>query len=130
MRRLTSTGRVFPRAAGLLVLLLAACTSVPATSVRQGPSPGSSAPTVTVSAIDSSFGPDITVAAGTKVVFVNNGSLKHTASHGTNGQLAEDFLFDLTLEPGATDSYTFDTAGSYPVTCIVHPTMNMTITVE
>jgi plastocyanin len=85
---------------------------------------------VTVSAIDSSFGPDITVAVGTKVVFVNNGALKHTASHGTDGQLAEDSLFDLILEPGASDSYTFDTPGTYPITCIVHPTMNMTLTVE
>jgi plastocyanin len=94
------------------------------------PTPAASVATTTVSVIDSSFGPDITVARGTEVVFVNDGALKHTASHGTNGQLAGESLFDLVLQPGASGSYTFDTPGSYPITCIVHPLMNMTITVE
>ena len=44
--------------------------------------------------------------------------------------LVENSLFDLVLEPGVSDSYTFDTPGTYPITCIVHPLMNMTITVE
>ena len=35
--------------------------------------------------------------------------------------LVENSLFDLVLEPGVSDSYTFDTPGTYPITCIVHP---------
>jgi plastocyanin len=124
-----SSGRNI-RAALLVLLVLAACTPAPASSVGAESSPVPSGESVTVTLSDSSFGPDITIAAGTTVMFVNGGGLKHTASNGTNGQLVESSLFDIVLDPGASGSYTFDTAGSYPITCIVHPTMNMTITVE
>jgi plastocyanin len=124
-----SSGRNI-RAALLVLLVLAACTPAPASSVGAESSPVPSGESVTVTLSDSSFGPDITIAAGTTVMFVNGGGLKHTASNGTNGQLVENALFDIVLDPGASGSYTFDTAGSYPITCIVHPTMNMTITVE
>ena len=121
---------VSPRGAAVLTLLLAACAPAPATSTSAAPSPSASARTVTVTAVDSLFGPDLTITVGTTVVFVNAGGLKHTASHGVDGQLAEGSLFDLTLEPAASDTFTFDTSGVYPITCIVHPDMNMTITVE
>ena len=85
---------------------------------------------MTVTLVDSSFGPNITVPVGTTVVFLNSGALKHTASHGDGGQLVENSLFDFVIEPGASANYTFDAAGTYPITCIVHPTMNMTLTVE
>jgi plastocyanin len=112
------------------MLALAACAPAPATSVSAEPSPLPSGVSVTVTLIDSSFGPDITIPVGTTVVFANTGGLKHTASHGDDGQLVENSLFDFVLEPGASASYTFDTAGTYPITCIVHPTMNMTLTVD
>jgi plastocyanin len=85
---------------------------------------------VTVTLSDSSFGPNLTVPVDTTVTFVNGGGLRHTASHGTDGQLVADSLFDIVLEASASGSYTFDTAGTYPITCIVHPLMNMTLTVE
>jgi plastocyanin len=116
--------------AAALGLVLAACASPPATTTSPAPSPPASRTAVTVSVIDSSFGPNITVPVGTTVVFVNDGALKHTASHGKDGQLVEGSLFDLTLEPGASDSFAFDEPGTYPITCIVHPDMNMTIAVE
>ena len=119
-----------PRLAVAVALVLAGCAPAPTTSSSAAQSASASATTTTISVVDSSFGPDITVAAGTTVVFVNNGGLKHTASHGRDGQLVEGSLFDLTLEPGASGSYAFDTPGTYPITCIVHPLMNMTITVE
>jgi plastocyanin len=116
--------------AAVLVVALAACATTPAASVSAETSALPSRTPVTVTLDDSSFGPDISVRSGTTVVFLNGGKLKHTASHGKDGQLVENSLFDFVLEPGASASYTFETAGTYPITCIVHPTMNMTLTVE
>ena len=76
------------------------------------------------------FGPDLTIAAGTTVTFMNNDTLPHTATNGTNGIPASDSLFNLQLPIGGSDSYTFADKGSYAVTCTIHPTMNMTITVQ
>lgn len=36
----------------------------------------------------------------------------------------------VTFNQGDSKSYTFQTAGSYVVTCTVHPSMNVTITVQ
>lgn len=116
-------------AAVALVLVAVGCAAPASPSSSAAQSASAGAESVTVSIVDASFGPDITVPAGTTVVFVNNDGLRHTASHGTDGQLVEGWLFDLSLEPGASDSYTFDTPGTYPITCIPHPVMNMTITV-
>jgi len=118
------------RGVAVLMLALAACVPAPASSASAEPSPLPSVEPVTVTLVDSSFGPDVSVPVGTTVVFVNSGGLKHTASHGVGGQLVENSLFDIVLEPAASDSYTFDTPGTYPITCIVHPLMNMTLTVE
>ena len=117
-------------AAVALTLAVAGCAPATSPSSSAAQSASAGADTVTVSIVDASFGPDITVPAGTTVLFVNNDGLRHTASHGSDGQLAEDWLFDLSLEPGASDGFTFDTPGTYPITCIPHPAMNMTITVE
>jgi plastocyanin len=84
----------------------------------------------TVMITNFSFGSDLTIAAGTTVTFTNMDTVKHTATQGENGVRATDFLFDLQLEPGASDSYTFAAPGVYKVTCTVHSTMNMTITVQ
>jgi plastocyanin len=70
------------------------------------------------------------VAAGTKVFFDNKDVVAHTATNGTNGLPAKGALFDLPLPVGASASYTFTTAGTYQVTCKLHPAMNMTITVH
>ena len=101
-----------PRLAAAMALVLAGCAPADTPSPSVAESASATGATVTVHVVDSSFGPNITVA------------------DGTDGQLVEDWLFDLVLEPGASDSYTFDEPGTYPVTCIVHPLMNMTITVE
>jgi Copper binding proteins, plastocyanin/azurin family. len=61
---------------------------------------------------------------------MNNDVLKHTATNGTKGTPASGSLFDLQLEGGASGSYAFTEPGTYQVTCTLHPTMNMTITVQ
>ncbi len=79
----------------------------------------------------SSFSPGtLTVAAGTQVRFVNNSGLPHTVTHGTNGRATDDPAFDRPIGDGATVTITFDEPGTFEVTCKIHPTMNMTITVE
>jgi len=93
-------------------------------------SPPASGETATVTIANSNFGPDITVPPGTAVTFDNADSLPHTATEGSNGIKAADALFDLQLPAGASESYTFADAGTYEVTCTLHPQMNMTITVQ
>jgi plastocyanin len=78
----------------------------------------------TVSMRDNDFAPrDLTVPAGTTVVFRNDGALPHTAT-------ATDGSFDSGIVPaGGTWSTTLDTPGSYSYDCIIHPGMSGTITV-
>ncbi|MGH2462663.1 MAG: cupredoxin domain-containing protein [Candidatus Limnocylindria bacterium] len=84
--------------------------------------------TVTISG--RSFGGDFTIAAGSTVTFVNNDSLGHTVTNGENGVAAADALFDEPLADGGTFEFTFDTPGVYLVTCRIHSSMNLTITVQ
>ena len=72
----------------------------------------------------------MTVPVGSTVTFTNNDSTKHTATNGKDGQKAANSLFDLQLDPGSSDTFTFATAGTYDVTCTIHSQMNMTITVQ
>jgi Plastocyanin len=109
---------------------IASASVEPSASASAAPSASGSATAVMVMISGSSFGPDLTIAAGTTVTFMNGDALKHTASNGRDGILAADSLFDLQLEVGASRSYTFTHPGTYQVTCTLHPTMNVTITVH
>jgi len=94
------------------------------------PSASASGTTATVTIANTAFGPDLTIVAGTTVTFVNEDTFAHTASNGSDGTLASSALFDIQLAAGASGTYTFAEAGTYQVTCTLHPTMNMTITVQ
>ncbi len=94
------------------------------------PSPSASGPTATVTMENTEFSADLTIAAGTTVTFTNDDPFDHTVSEGVDGELATDALFDLELAAGESDTFTFTDPGPYQVTCTLHPTMNMTITVE
>jgi plastocyanin len=91
---------------------------------------GASGAVAMVNILNSDFGPDLTVAVGTTVMWMNADGYAHTATEGVDGVKAPDALFDLQLAAGASDSYTFTEAGTYQVTCTLHPNMNMTITVQ
>jgi plastocyanin len=109
----------------------APASTVPSASASASASAAASGPTATVTIANLSFGANLTVKAGTTVVFDNKDVVPHTATNGTNGVPAAGALFDLALNPGASASYTFDKAGTYQVTCKLHPLlMNMTITVN
>lgn len=75
--------------------------------------------------------PTLTIPVGTTVSFVNEDSAPHTATNGTDGEAADDAAFDIDLgSTGASGTYTFDEAGEFPVTCTIHPQMNMVIIVQ
>ena len=115
-----------------LILVLSACAAspspAPADDGAEGGDGGAEATTVTISG--SSFGDDITVPAGTTVTFNNEDSLPHTVTEGTDGEAAADAAFDNDVAAGASTEVTFDEPGTYDVTCRIHPSMNMTVTVE
>jgi plastocyanin len=51
-------------------------------------------------------------------------------TNGENGVAAANALFDESLADGEGFEFTFDTPGVYLVTCKIHSSMNMTITVQ
>ena len=73
---------------------------------------------------------ELTIAAGTEVSFLNADSAPHTVTEGTDGQAADSPIIDEELAPNQGTSFTFDEAGTYQITCLLHPSMNMTVIVE
>ena len=68
----------------------------------------------------------LTIPAGTTVTFTD--TTGHTVTEGSDGQAVDDPIVD---ESGGADVVvTFDEAGTFNITCKIHPNMNMTITVE
>lgn len=76
-----------------------------------------------------SFTPSsIEVEVGTTVTWVNESSVVHTVTSGTNGE--HDGEFDSgNVGPGEEYSYQFDEVGEYPYYCIPHVNNGMTGTV-
>ncbi len=136
-----------------LALVLAACTtaaspspdeSEPTTpsSAASSPSEGAASPTAEESEepetaeervrIDNSqFDPgELTIAVGTEVVFLNADSFTHTVTEGTDGDVVDDPIVDDEIEQNGSVRVVFDEPGTYEITCEIHPSMQMTITVE
>jgi plastocyanin len=68
--------------------------------------------------------PNITITPGTTVTWTNNDSAPHTVT-------ADDGSFDSeTLQPGESFSLRFDSAGTFPYHCEIHPFMKGSITVS
>lgn len=73
---------------------------------------------------------ELTVPAGTEVAFVNRDTYSHTVTEGTEGQAVADAIVNEEVAAHATIRVVFEEAGTFEITCIIHPTMQMTITVE
>ena len=73
---------------------------------------------------------ELTVAVGDTVLFRNSGSAPHTVTEGTDGVEAEGSSFNEQVGAGEEVEVTFDEAGTFDVTCLFHPQMNMTVVVE
>ena len=135
-----------------LALASAACASpagvpTPTVTARATPTPASPSPTAVespeASATEaageevqvlmdlSSFDPaELTIAVGTKVTFVNDAPFEHTVTEGTGGRAVEDPIIDDVVAVDGSTDHTFDAPGVYDITCRIHPTMQLTITVE
>jgi plastocyanin len=117
-----------------LVLVLAACgggasSSAPASQGGEAsqPASGGTGGGETVSLAGAAFNPSsLTIQAGTTVTFTDTSG--HTVTEGENGQAVDSPIVD---EQGGSDiEVTFDEPGTYHITCKIHSSMNMTITVE
>ncbi len=73
----------------------------------------------------------ISVPVGGSLTFVNRDPVGHTITEGANGRPADGARFDEALGT-ASDAQvvlTFDEAGVVPVTCRIHPSMTLTVSV-
>jgi plastocyanin len=59
----------------------------------------------------------ITVRAGTRVFWMNQDMVDHTATSDVSG------IFDVYLPAGGSNSVTFTVPGKYPYHCAIHPEM-------
>ena len=135
---------------GLLVasVMLAACGGQSATPSASEPSATQSAAAsepaasesqpaasetaeVRVRIRNSSYDPtELTIPAGTEVTFLNADGFTHTVTEGTDGQPVDDPIVDEDIDQNGSVSVTFDEPGTYNITCKIHSSMNLTITVE
>jgi plastocyanin len=101
---------------------LAAGTAALATWLVAG---GALAADSAVSISNFAFDPDsVTIQVGDTVTWTNNDGTAHTAT-------AIGGSFDTgNIGPGASDSVTFDTAGTFAYVCSIHPQMTGTVVVQ
>ena len=141
---------------GILALVLAACaspaaspsaTEPPTPSATEAATPSASpsaeesesaepseeatAEEVRVRLESSNFDPsELTIPAGTTILFLNADSYTHTVTEGTGGQAVDDPIVDREIAQNRSVRVTFDEAGTYDITCEIHPSMQLTVTVE
>jgi plastocyanin len=107
-----------PRKASYGALLLVVVTMAPLVLAGDA---------VTVSQHNRRFSPDaVQIARGSSVHIVNDDKVTHHIFVNAPGM-----KFDSGEQPiGTTVDVLFDSAGTFPVTCAIHPTMRLTVTVE
>ncbi len=115
---------ILARAAIATFLVLGLAAPAIAAEPIRGPS-GASGP-VKIKIKDSGtrrFAPSsITISRGTKVKWVNKGTLTHTTT-------ADEGAWDERLDPGDTFTRKFRHAGTFAFHCSIHPSMTGTVTV-
>ncbi|MHB8162895.1 MAG: cupredoxin domain-containing protein [Methanoregula sp.] len=114
-----------------ILLIIFACMAAGCTSSPAAPVP---APTTATGGENSiaiknfAFNPSpLTVKVGTVVTWTNQDSTPHTIVSDTGSPV--QFSSD-TLPDGASYSFTFNQAGTYPYHCSIHPSMKGTIVVQ
>jgi plastocyanin len=66
----------------------------------------------------------VSVAVGATVTWMNSDSIAHTSTSDTNGWNSG------VVAPGGQFSFTFQTAGTFPYHCAIHPGMVGTVVVR
>ncbi|HEV8191184.1 MAG TPA: plastocyanin/azurin family copper-binding protein [Ktedonobacterales bacterium] len=103
------------------------------------PTQAASSGTATINMDAFSFGDSssVTIKAGQKVNFDDSAGGTHVLVIGSNGQFkaqsgapsALNSANGVAFAPGDTKEITFPTAGTYKITCKIHPSMQATVTV-
>lgn len=121
----------------LFVILAIALAVAGCTGYQQPPGPPATPQTTTavgntVTMKNFAFSPQsLTVSPGSTVAWVNQDSAEHQIVSDSLGSNAEGTLFKSGMLPaGATYSFRFDNAGTYPYHCSIHPSMKGTIIVQ
>ena len=84
---------------------------------------------VNVPMINYKFDPvELTISAGTTVIWTNEDNVEHTVTSGLRDNPTG--LFDEAVGPGGTFSFTFNETGTFEYFCIPHPGMDGTVIVE
>ena len=111
-----------------LVLVLAACSS-PSASPTGGDGAGGGDGSISLSG--SAFSPSsVTVAFGDPIVFVNDDGVEHRIVQGEDGtEVADPAVEAIELAPGESSQEIRFSPGTYNLTCTIHSSMNMTVTV-
>lgn len=114
-----------PALALVSLFILSGCTRASTSPYGATSAPPAQGQPNTVVIANVAFGPaTLTVKAGTTVTWQNNDGIAHTSTSDTG-------VWDTgTISPGASKSVVFNTAGTFPYHCTVHPMMTATITVQ
>jgi plastocyanin len=114
----------------LLVLAVAACQSSASGSPSEAAASGAADADIVLDG--SAFHPEtLTVTAGEPVSILNDDGRQHRIVEGEDGTEVDDPAFEaLSLEGGASGEITFDEPGTYNLTCTIHSSMQMVVTVE
>ncbi|PWT77455.1 MAG: hypothetical protein C5B60_02715 [Chloroflexi bacterium] len=100
-------------------------SGVPSTTVQMGPTNFVQA-TRTIHAGQTLLFDDTSGGGGLHIICLGNDMACDTSAQGPSDLKSPGF----TINPGATKSVTFPTAGTYKITCTVHSNMNLTVTVQ
>lgn len=118
----------------LLLLSFSACGKTPGATQTSSSTPANEVQMGTDNFVQTS----LTVAAGTSVIFKDESSgAPHIICVGKNGQCQSNANAPKAIQnpgfninPGSTKNVTFTKAGTYDITCTIHPQMNLTLTVK
>jgi plastocyanin len=127
---------VIPVVLLMAALVLFGCGKVPGVHNNSGPSVSETTvqmnptnfvqTTRTIKAGQSLLFDDSVGGGGLHIICLGNNQACDSSAQGPSDLKSPGF----TIQPGATKSVTFPTAGSYQITCTVHPNMNLTVTVQ
>lgn len=118
----------------LICLLLAACGGTSSTSSTGGTTT-TSATTIAMDTSSFSDTTNVTIKAGQTVTFTSQGT--HKLVIGMHGQFSAmsgapselNSKDGVSFSPSDSKTITFPTAGTYPITCVFHPSMQATVVV-